>query len=157
MNMAESNHIRPRRRKPLVWTQNTKQKANKAQSHQHKSTNLSENFGLKLLHFQDFVSYLSTKGTPFPAVLAIPAVAVEALGPIALLLGMLPRVTSAILVIFTMIAAIIAHNFWSLPEGAARAAQQIQFLKNMAIIGGLLFYSVCGPGALTPRWRFHRS
>jgi putative oxidoreductase len=47
--------------------------------------------------------------------------------------------------VFTAVAALIAHQFWQL-ERAASAAQHIQFIKNLAIIGGFLYLFVAGPG-----------
>jgi putative oxidoreductase len=70
----------------------------------------------------------------------------EVAAAVALVLGVAPRLTSLALAAFTGIATLISHSYWDFPE-AARQAQQIQFFKNVAIIGGLLFYFASGPGA----------
>jgi putative oxidoreductase len=67
-------------------------------------------------------------------------------------LGVFPRLT-ALLIAFTVVATVISHSFWTFPE-AAQQAQQTQFFKNVAIIGGLLFYFVSGPGAYSVPLRF---
>ena len=45
----------------------------------------------------------------------------------------------------TVIATLIAHRFWDYPD-PQRAMQQIQFMKNLAVIGGLVLVVGCGGG-----------
>ena len=99
----------------------------------------------KLFGLSGFTAMLASKGLPLPEILAVLGVAAEILGPIALILGVAPRVTAVLLVAFTLVASLISHAFWTFPPDA-QAAQQTQFLKNLAIVGGLLFYFVSGPG-----------
>jgi putative oxidoreductase len=103
----------------------------------------------KLMNLSGFTAMLAGKGLPYPDLFAVLGVAAEILGPIALILGVFPRLTALFLIAFTLIATLISHNFWELTDAAARQAQQIQFLKNLAIMGGLLFYFVSGSGALS--------
>ena len=100
----------------------------------------------KLFGLSGFAASLAAKGVPFPEVLAFVGAATEVVGGAALVLGLAPRLTSVALVGFTVVATLISHRYWHFPE-AARQAQQIQFFKNVAIFGGLLFYFVSGPGA----------
>jgi putative oxidoreductase len=93
-----------------------------------------------------FAKYLGSMGVPYPEVVGILAVGVEVLLPVALILGIFPRISALILIAFTLVATGLAHRFWEFPE-AAQQAQMTQFLKNIAIVGGLLFYYVSGPGA----------
>lgn len=102
----------------------------------------------KLFGLSGFTAMLASKGVPYPDLLAVLGVAAEVLGPIALILGVAPRLTALLLVAFTLVASLISHAFWTFaPE--AQAAQQTQFLKNVAVIGGLLFYFASGPGAFS--------
>jgi putative oxidoreductase len=94
-----------------------------------------------------FSQYLAKLGAPYPEALAIVATAVEVLGPIALVLGIFPRLTAVLMVAFVVVATGLAHRFWEFPE-PQRMGQQQSFMKNIAVIGGLLFYYVSGPG----RW-----
>jgi putative oxidoreductase len=79
---------------------------------------------------------------------------IEFLAGIAVLLGIHVRFASALLILFTVAATLIAHRFWEF-EGAARTTQQSQFLKNFAIIGGYVFLMVNGGGryCLDRLWR----
>ena len=93
-----------------------------------------------------FAKYLGTLGVPYPEIVGVVAVAIEVLVPIALILGLWPRISALLLMAFVIAATVLAHRFWEFPE-AQQQLQMNQFLKNIAIIGGLLFYYVSGPGA----------
>ncbi len=99
----------------------------------------------KLSGLSGFAAMLAGKGLPYPDLLAALAVAAEILGPVALILGVAPRLTALLLIGFTLVASLISHAFWIFPA-EAQAAQQTQFFKNVAIMGGLLFYFVSGAG-----------
>jgi putative oxidoreductase len=108
-----------------------------------------------------FAQYLGTLGVPYPEIIGVVAVAIEVLVPIALILGVFPRISALLLIAFVVAATGLAHRFWEFPEGRELVrqwtAQQSSFLKNVAIIGGLLFYYVSGPGAFALAGRSARS
>lgn len=107
----------------------------------------------KVPNFTGFAGSLAAKGLPFPTVFAALAIFCELVGPVLLVLGVVPRLAALLLIAFTIVATATSHLFWLLPDPAAQAAQQIHFLKNVGLIGGLLFYFAAGPGriALMPR------
>lgn len=102
----------------------------------------------KATNISGITGMLASKGLPYPSTLAILAVIVEIAAPVALILGIASRLTAILLIGFTVVATLTAHAYWQMPE-AAQAAQQIQFFKNLAVIGGLLFYFASGPGAIS--------
>ena len=52
--------------------------------------------------------------------------------------GKMPR-TAALALAGTLVpTTLAAHAFWEQEDEAARAAQQVQFLKNASVLGGLL-------------------
>jgi putative oxidoreductase len=73
-------------------------------------------------------------------------VAIEILGPIALILGVLPSWTAAMLIAFVIAASGTSHRYWEFAEAAARRNQEINFFKNVGVVAGLLFYSMSGAG-----------
>jgi putative oxidoreductase len=94
-----------------------------------------------------FSQYLGNKlGVPYPEIVGVVAVAIEVLVPIALIVGLWPRLSALILIAFVIVATALAHRFWQFPAEEYQG-QMNHFLKNIAIIGGLLFYYVSGPGA----------
>jgi putative oxidoreductase len=79
------------------------------------------------------------------------ALIIEAAGSLCLLLGYRARIAAAVMSGYLVIVSVMLHDFWASP--AARAGlQQTEFLKNLAIAGGLLMIAAFGPGriAITP-------
>ena len=56
-----------------------------------------------------------------------------------LMLGRAPRLSALALAGSLVPTTLAGHPYWSLENPAARKMQRIQFHKNMAMIGGLLF------------------
>jgi putative oxidoreductase len=108
---------------------------------------LPSGFG-KLLGFAGFAASLANQGMPLPTLMAAAGVAIEILGPLALIAGVVPRPTAIVLAVFVVMATLISHRFWEFSD-QARRAQSVNFWKNAAIVGGLMFYFVSGPGALS--------
>ncbi len=102
----------------------------------------------KIAGFAGTVGYISSVGLPLPAVGAVLAILAEAGGGIALLLGFQTRLAALALAVFTLVAGIFFHAFWSMPAEQVMV-NQIMFMKNIAIAGGLLALVAFGPGAFS--------
>ena len=102
----------------------------------------------KLTGFEGTVGYIQSVGLPAPQVAAVVAIVVELGGGIMLVLGWKARWAAAALFIFTLVAGFLFHAFWSSPADQAMM-QQIQFMKNLAIMGGMLYIVVYGSGPLS--------
>lgn len=102
----------------------------------------------KVVGFESLVGRLGDTGFPAPTLFAIAAVAVELGGAVLLIAGFYARYAALALAVFTVIATLLFHDFWAV-EGAARARQTTQFLKNVAVLGGLLLAAHVGAGPLS--------
>jgi putative oxidoreductase len=102
----------------------------------------------KIAGFAGTVGYIGSVGLPLPIVGAVLAIVAEAGGGIALLLGFQTRIAALVLAVFTVVAGVFFHAFWAAAPEAAQM-QQIMFMKNIAIAGGLLMLTAFGPGALS--------
>src|SRR3954468_5116165 len=113
---------------------------------------------LKAMNLQAFIYNVDGRSVPFSPVLAPLGAAVEFLGGLALLLGVQVRLASVLLLVFTVLATLIAHRFWNYAPGAAHQMQQISFFKNVAIVGGFVFLAAHGGGryCLEQVWRRDR-
>ena len=99
----------------------------------------------KLGGFDGTVGYIASKGLPLPGLIAVLTIAVEVLGGIAIVIGYKARVAGLLLAIFTLLAGFIFHNFWAVPADQAYI-QNIMFMKNLSMAGGLLLLTVFGAG-----------
>jgi putative oxidoreductase len=91
-----------------------------------------------------------------PTVIAYLVAAIDLFGGLLILVGYQTRWAAIVLIGFIVLTLIFAHNFWTM-EGAARAANQANFYKNLGLIGGFLFLITAGPGRYSLDHRVSRS
>jgi len=61
-----------------------------------------------------------------------------------LLLGIRPRAAALTLVALMVPTTLAGHPFWQVNDPQQRKGQRIHFLKNLSMIGGLLFVALSG-------------
>jgi putative oxidoreductase len=104
----------------------------------------------KLSNIAGFAGLLATAGLPGPAMAwAMVGAVVEFFGSLAILLGFRTRYAALLMIPFTLFAAFLSHNYWTIADPAAAGNQFIHFWKDIAIIGGLLFLFARGAGSLS--------
>ena len=108
---------------------------------------LVSGFG-KIGGFEGLIGQIASKGFPAPEAFAAATVAIELGAGLMLVFGWKARWAAFLLAVFTAVVTVFFHNFWAMPE-AQKAMQQIQFMKNLAVIGGLLMVMAFGPGRLS--------
>lgn len=89
--------------------------------------------------------YIASKGLPMPQVLAFAVAALEVVAGLALIVGFQARIAAVALAAFTLVASVIFHGYWAMPQDQ-QFVQQLMFFKNLAIVGGLLLVAALGAG-----------
>lgn len=102
----------------------------------------------KITGFEGTVGYIASVGLPLPTIAAVAALAVEVLGGLALLVGFGTRWAALFLALFTLVASFFFHNYWSVPA-EQQFMQQLLFMKNVGVTGGLLALAAFGAGAFS--------
>ena len=102
----------------------------------------------KIAGFEGTVGYIASKDLPLPTLLAALSIAVEIGGGLALVVGFFTRQAALVLAGFTLLAALLFHAFWAVPAAQAMG-EQINFMKNLSIAGGMLVLAAFGPGSLS--------
>ena len=98
--------------------------------------------GLGKISMQEkVVMYMEDYGVP--GILFVPAIAVEILFPIILIVGYKTTWAASVMALFTFAVAIIFHTDFS--EGM----QMMLFLKDIAIAGGFMIIVAYGPNKIT--------
>ena len=92
----------------------------------------------KIFNYEGTIQYM--ENFDVPGYLIIPAITVEILFPILLILGYYTKFSALVLSLFTLALAVIFHTDFS------NQMQLMSFLKNIAIAGGFLIIFVYGPG-----------
>ena len=92
----------------------------------------------KIFNYEGTIQYM--ENFDVPGYLIIPAIIVEILFPILLIIGYYTKFSALVLSLFTLVLAVIFHTDFS------NQMQLMSFLKNIAIAGGFLIIFVYGPG-----------
>ena len=92
----------------------------------------------KIFNYEGTIEYMESFNVP--EYLIIPAIIVEILFPLLLIIGYQTKLSALILAIFTLATALIFHTDFT------NQMQLISFLKNFAIAGGFLIIFVKGSG-----------
>ena len=92
----------------------------------------------KIFNYEETIQYMENFNVS--GNLIIPAIVVEILFPILLIIGYQTRFSALVLSLFTLTLAVIFHTDFS------NQMQLISFLKNIAIAGGFLIIFVNGAG-----------
>ncbi|RME26426.1 MAG: DoxX family protein [Deltaproteobacteria bacterium] len=103
----------------------------------------------KIFNWDGTAAYMTQAGMPAVTFFLLGAIALEVLGGFSVLLGLCPRLGAAALIVFLIPATLIFHNFWAIEDQMMRQMQMIMFMKNMAIMGGLLMVLGFGTGRFT--------
>ncbi len=121
--------------------------------------------GNKIPKFNDVATVMAAKGLPQTLVLGVPLHKLLLVGAIVFLIagglsvaaGYKARLGSLLLLIFLGAATYFFHDFWN-AEPERQPAEMIQFLKNMALAGTMLFLIAngAGPGSLDRRQKPRR-
>ena len=90
---------------------------------------------------EDVIMYMEDYGVP--EILFIPAIILEILFPLLLIIGYKTKLSALIMALFTLTVAIIFHTNFS------EEMQVIFFLKDIAIAGGFMIIIVYGPGKIS--------
>lgn len=97
----------------------------------------------KIMDPSAYRQHMAQYGMPFTGLSLVVAIIFEVVGGLSLLLGCKARWGAVALIIFLIPATLIFHTQFS------DQTQVIMFMKNLAIIGGLLMVAHFGPGPLS--------
>ena len=92
----------------------------------------------KIFNYESTIEYMENFNVP--EYLAIPAIIVEILFPLLLVVGYQTKISALVLAMFTLATALIFHTDFT------NQMQLTSFLKNFAIAGGFLIIFVNGAG-----------
>jgi putative oxidoreductase len=98
----------------------------------------------KLFNVEAYATTFPVRG--LPPILAYIAVPVEFFGGIVLILGLATRYVVLVMVIFMLVATFSSHRYWEFSDINVRRVQDVNFYKNLAMLGGFFFLFICSGG-----------
>ena len=102
----------------------------------------------KIGGFSQVTAFMASKGIPLSEIALALSIVVEIGGGLLLIAGWKARWAAAALFLWLIPVTLIFHNFWAVD--AAQVQNQLNhFLKNLCIMGGMLYVMAFGAGPLS--------
>jgi putative oxidoreductase len=94
--------------------------------------------------------YAQSKGVPAPRMAILGSGVLIALGGSSILLGVKPKCGVLLLALFLVPVTFTMHNFWADQDQQTRQSNEIQFQKNLALLGAsIMLLAIPEPWALS--------
>ena len=101
--------------------------------------------GNKIPNFRDVAAYMASEGVPMPSLMLVGSIAFLIVGSFSIIVGYKVKIGAGMLFLFLVLATYYFHDFWNF-EGETRQQQMIQFMKNLSLMGTMLFLMANGAG-----------
>jgi putative oxidoreductase len=98
----------------------------------------------KLPHFHDIAGMMAGKGIPLATVALVITLLIEIGGGLLILTGYKARYAALVIGLWLIPVTLVFHHFWGIPADQQQD-QMVHFLKNVAIMGGLLILAHASP------------
>ncbi len=82
--------------------------------------------------------YAKSKGVPAPGLAVAGTGVMLILGGLSVALGVLPIAGLLLLILFLIPTTLMMHNYWTIEDPAQRMGDQVNFLKNVGLVGASL-------------------
>ena len=102
----------------------------------------------KVTAFSFITGYAAAKHLPAPAFIIGAAAAIEILCGLAIVFGFKTKCAAWVLFLYLIPVTLAFHNFWAV-QGPEQMNTVIHFMKNVAIMGGLLMVAAFGAGGIS--------
>jgi putative oxidoreductase len=102
----------------------------------------------KIGNFGPTTERMEGQGLPITGILLVLAIIAEIGGGLSIAAGFKARLGALALLVFLIPTTLVFHDFWTF-DSPERRMQMIQFLKNLAIMGGLLKILSSGVGLVS--------
>jgi len=104
--------------------------------------------GNNIPHFNDVAMVMASVGIPAPQLMLVGAIVFLIAGSVSVIVGYRARLGAALLLAFLVLATYYFHAFWKF-EGPAQQEPMIQFMKNLSMMGAMLFVMANGSGPMS--------
>lgn len=118
--------------------------------------------GNKIPKFSQVVGVMEGQGVPAPKIMLAGAIAFLLIGSLSIIVGFRARLGATLLLIFLALATYFFHDFWTWPPEAmwvlstnseiklpVAQIEMISFMKNLALMGAMLFIIANGAGPMS--------
>ena len=105
--------------------------------------------GNRIPEFDSIAGYMAAEGVPLPKIMLAGAIVFLIAGSLSLIAGFKARLGAGLLFVFLLLATYYFHDFWTIEDAQAKQGQMIHFMKNLALMGSMLFVMANGAGKMS--------
>lgn len=102
----------------------------------------------KIGGFAGTAGYMASKGLPMAEVLLVITIVIEIGAALMIIAGFKARLGAAALLLWMIPVTYLFHNYWAMPADQ-QMIQQIMFMKNLGLMGGMLLIMAFGSGPMS--------
>ncbi len=99
----------------------------------------------KMTHWNQSLSYIKSKGIQYGHIILPAMIGLKIIGALSVLAGWHAHIGALLLAVVTVFALLKFHPFWE-KQGNERGMEQMIFMKEVAILGGILMILALGAG-----------
>ncbi len=92
----------------------------------------------KVTGFEQMSEYMSVHGVPLVPILLVLTIVLQIGGGAALIANFRTQIVALVLAGLTLMINLFMHDFWNVYEGLDQGHEMQNFIKNLAIMAGLL-------------------
>ena len=89
-------------------------------------------------HLKMLTGYAQSKGVPAASSAVFLTGLMMVVGGLGVLLGIYIQLSVLLLAVFLLVATLVMHQYWRVSDQSARMGEQINFNKNLALLGAVL-------------------
>ncbi len=93
---------------------------------------------MKVLNFDGTAQYMAAHGMILVPVFLALTIVIQIAGGVSLAVGYRQQAIAFVLAGLVLVINLVMHDFWTMEEGLQRAHETQNFIKNLAIMAGLL-------------------
>jgi putative oxidoreductase len=101
----------------------------------------------KITGYAGTVDYMAAHGVPFIQFLLVLTIVIQIGGGLCLVAGFRTALVAFVLAGLTLVISLFMHDFWNMEEGIQQGHEMQNFIKNMAIMAGLMCLAGFSPAA----------
>lgn len=99
----------------------------------------------KITGWEGMTQYMAAHGVPLIPVLLVITIIVQIGGGAALLAGFRTQLMAFLLAGLTLVINLFMHDFWNVEDAVQQGHETQNFIKNLAIMAGLMYVAGCTP------------
>lgn len=96
---------------------------------------------MKVMNFGGTAEYMAAHGMKFISLFLVLTIILQLTGGVCLVIGYRQQQVSFVLAGLVLVISVVMHDFWAMEQGLQRAHEMQNFIKNTAIMAGLLVLS----------------